>query len=250
MNNPNPFVPKGSILEQQSQRRSRLKFAVFAVITLSVAGLAVMLIQGCKRTPSGETTDNSMSNIDTNTPVVTDTNAPATGTNAPAGTNAMPPMAIEPPPVVPPPAPSVTEYTVVKGDILETIAKKNNVTLKALEAANPGVVPTKLKIGQKLVIPSGGASAPVGTTTIGGEVYVVKSGDTLTHIAKMHGTTVKAIQAENNLTTTRIIVGQHLKMPAKVEAAPASAPVTEPAPSVPATGTPAPATLPESTPGK
>ena len=47
-----------------------------------------------------------------------------------------------------------TEYVVVKGDSLWKIAKKNGVTLKALEAANPGVDPTKLKVGQKLSIPA------------------------------------------------------------------------------------------------
>ena len=65
---------------------------------------------------------------------------------------------MEPPPVTP----AATEYIVVKGDILETIAKKNGVTVKALEAANPGVVPTKLKIGQKLVDPGGGSAAALG----------------------------------------------------------------------------------------
>ena len=55
MNNPNPFVPKGSLLEQQSQRRSRLKLAVFCVLAVTVTGLVAMLIQGCKREkPSDE----------------------------------------------------------------------------------------------------------------------------------------------------------------------------------------------------
>ena len=232
MNNPNPFVPKGSILEQQSKRRSRLKLAVFCVLALSVAGLAAMLIQGCKRTPSGETTDNSTPTIDTNAPAITDTNPPAIGTNS---TVTAPPVVTNAPPVyVPPPVvPAGSEYTVVKGDILETIAKKNGVTVKALEAANPGVVPTKLKIGEKLMIPagSGGASSAVDSAGVsaGGEVYVVKSGDTLTHIAHSHGTTVKAIESENNLSTTKIKVGQKLKIPAKAEvAAPEPAPVTTP----------------------
>jgi len=44
MNNPNPFVPKGSILEQQSKRRSRFKLAVFCVVAVSVTGLTAMLI--------------------------------------------------------------------------------------------------------------------------------------------------------------------------------------------------------------
>ena len=66
MSNPNPFVPKGSLLDQQSQRRSRLKLAVFCVLAISVTGLVAMLIQGCKRTPPD---DNS------NNPTLTDTNA-------------------------------------------------------------------------------------------------------------------------------------------------------------------------------
>ena len=48
MNNPNPFVPQGSLLEQ-NKRRSRLKLAVFCVLAVGVGGLAAMLIQGCKR---------------------------------------------------------------------------------------------------------------------------------------------------------------------------------------------------------
>ena len=44
-------------------------------------------------------------------------------------------------------------------------------------------------------------------------VYVVKSGDTLTRIAKAHGTTVKAIKAANGLENDRIVVGAKLKMP-------------------------------------
>jgi LysM repeat protein len=248
MNNPNPFVPKGSILEQQSQRRSRLKLAVFCVLAVSVAGLAAMLIQGCKRTPSGETTDTATPTIDTNAPVIADTNAPAIDTNMPV---MVPPTvtsnaaAAYTPPVVP----AGTEYTVVKGDILETIAKKNGVTLKALQAANPGVVPTKLKIGQKLTIPAGGSAAPATTDSTGGgasaEVYVIKSGDTLTKIAKQFGTTVKAIETENNLSTTKIKVGQKLKIPAKTQAA-----APEPAPVTPAPVAPAPVVTPGPAPAK
>jgi LysM repeat protein len=229
MNNPNPFVPKGSILEQQSKRRSRLKLAVFCVLALSVAGLAAMLIEGCKRTPPTDAADTTPT-IDTNTTPEADTNAPMINTNLPV----MPPVVTNPPPVVvaAPVEPTLSEYTVVKGDILETIAKKNGVSLKALEAANPEVVPTKLKIGQKLVIPAGGTVAPTTMDSTGAdagsEVYVVKSGDNLTRIAHSHGTTVKAVETENNLTTTKIKVGQKLKIPAKAEAAAPAAAAPEP----------------------
>ena len=102
------------------------------------------------------------------------------------------------------------------------------------------MVPTKLHIGQKLVIPGGSAAlAPsaVAADSTGmsasGETYVVKSGDNLTKIAKAHGTTVKAIQAENNLSTTKINVGQKLKIPMKAAAVAAPVPVFEPAPAAP-----------------
>ena len=63
------------------------------------------------------------------------------------------------------------------------------------------------------------------SSTGGGEaIYIVKSGDTLSKIAKRNGTTIKAIESENGLSTTHIKVGQKLKIPAKEEAAPVSAP--------------------------
>lgn len=44
-------------------------------------------------------------------------------------------------------------------------------------------------------------------------LYVVKSGDTLSHIARAHGTTVKALKAANGLETDLILVGAKLKIP-------------------------------------
>jgi nucleoid-associated protein YgaU len=43
--------------------------------------------------------------------------------------------------------------------------------------------------------------------------YVVKSGDTLTRIAKTHGTTVKALKAANSLDNDHIVAGARLKIP-------------------------------------
>jgi LysM repeat protein len=151
-------------------------------------------------------------------------------------------MAVPVTPVAP--AAAATEYTVIQGDTLGKIAKANHVTVKALEEANPSIVPTKLKIGQKLNIPASSAMAPAEATPAvssmgGGEVYVVKSGDTLTKIAKAHGTTIKAIETANNLSTSKIKVGQKLTIPAKGDAAAPAAPA--PAPVAPAEPAPAPA---------
>ena len=242
MNNPNPFVPQGSLLEQQSKRRSRLKLAVFCMLAVGVAGLSAMLIQGCKREQTETPTTAVCRRLDTNN-YTANTNTPPPDTNA-----VVPPIPTNPAPVVVPPVVETagTEYIVVKGDTLGKIAKKNGVKLKALEDANPTVKPTKMKVGDKIMIPAGtGTTAPATTGTStgadvnsglsGGEaIYVVKSGDTLTKIAKANGTTVKPIESENNLTTTKIKVGQKLKIPAKAEAAtPAPAPVAPVAPVAP-----------------
>ncbi len=273
MNNPNPFVPQGSLQEQQNQRRTNLKLGVLGVLTVSVVCLTVMLIQGCKQKAPADDSGNTAS-VDTNTIPVPDTNVPPldVSNQAPAlaASNAVSvptpalPVAQTPMPMPPvaAPVPSATpdvtagggEYVVVKGDSLAKIAKKNGVSLKALEAANEGVKPSKLKIGQKLVIPAGGKSlsdasastSATASTETEGETYTVKSGDTLTKIAKAHHVKVKELEAANGLTSTKIKVGEKLKIPVKgeVPAAPAPAPVETPvAPPVPSVmPAPAPAT--------
>ena len=248
MTNPNPFLPKGSLLEQQSLRRSRLKIGVSCVLAVSVVGLVGMLIQGCKREkPQDELAPPPVVDTSSNTlPPVVDTSSNTPPPMAPSNTVSIPtppPAPMPLPPVVEPPAVTGADYTVAKGDSLAKIAKKNGVSLKALQAANPGVIPTKLKVGQKLTIPAGGktsadaAAAPaVAVADTGTTSYTVKTGDTLTKIAKAHGVKVKALQAANNLSTTKIKVGQKLTIPAKAEAAAPAAPVadTTPAPPVPA----------------
>jgi LysM repeat protein len=255
MTNPNPFVPKGSLLEQQSARRSRLKLGVFCVIAVSSLGLVAMLIQGCKRDVP---TDTTATDTATNNPAITDgTNTAsmdASNTAAmipPPSSNS--PVAFVPPPT-PPPIADVTpgsSYEVAKGDTLGSIAKAHHVSLKDLQAANPGVDSKHLKIKQKLTIPA--SSAPASATPVAGlsvapdattgDTYTVKSGDSLTKIAKNHGTSVKALKAANSLTTDHIKVGQKLKIPAKalviVDPAPAAAPAA--APALPPLSMPAPA---------
>jgi LysM repeat protein len=61
-----------------------------------------------------------------------------------------------------------------------------------------------------------------------GTAYTVKSGDTLTRIAKRNHVSVKALRTANSLTTDHLKVGQKLTIPAKAEAA-APATTTPPA---------------------
>jgi LysM repeat protein len=191
-----------------------------------------LLMQGCKKEP-----DVSTQTEPTNNPAATfvePTNAPSTATNETAANPSVLPPVAQPPPS---PMTSATEYVIAKGDNFSTIAKKFHVSVKALMDANPGVEPTKLKIGQKISIPPASASAtssnPSGATgstagAPGEQVYTVKSGDSLTKIANDFGTTVKALRSLNNLKTDKIVVGQKLKIPAKSSGSTGTADTTSP----------------------
>lgn len=57
------------------------------------------------------------------------------------------------------------------------------------------------------------AAAPAIHSATDGMIYSVKSGDTLSRIARAHGTTVKALKSANGLVSDRILVGAKLKIP-------------------------------------
>lgn len=60
------------------------------------------------------------------------------------------------------------------------------------------------------VVSKEGATTPASRTAA---IYVVKPADTLSRIAKIHGTTVNALKAVNGLGTDRIGIGMKLKLP-------------------------------------
>ena len=231
MNNPNPFIPQGSMLEEKNKKRARVKVAILTIFTCNILLVSLLLMPiGCRRSDQSSN-DNSQDN----TAVAADTGTapalPAMPTASTNGSNAevvasLPPT---PPtmPVAPPPAPSVSEYTVVKGDTMGSIATKFHVKLKDLEAANPTVVPTKMSYGIKIKIPEATmATATTAAVADTAGIYTVKAGDNLTIIAKAHGTTVKELETLNNLPSSAIKAGQKLKLPEK--SATASTPIPTP----------------------
>ena len=237
-------------MEQKNKGRARTKIAVFLALAINGTFLMALLMQGCGQSKEPVTPTET---VPSNPPP-----AFVENTNVPSATST-PPVAVSAPPVVetpaPPPAPpaAATEYTIVKGDILDSIAKKFHVSLKALTDANPGIQPTKLKIGQKIHIPTpaapaaptAAAAAAVETPSAGGEqMYTVKSGDNLTKIHEQFGVSVKALRAANALKTDRLSVGQKLKIPAKAASAPATPPTTPTEPAPASTTTPTPTTPP------
>lgn len=240
-NQPSPLIPQGQLLDPKNKGRARVKLVVSIVLAVHGIGLMALLMQGCRRE---EPVEPPVPEVETNAfmvPSLEDTNtAPVDANYAPsyAETNVAPPESLPAPvitdntgyvpPAQTPPAPvtpetpaGAAEYKVAKGDTFYTIAKKFNTSSKAIAEANPNVNPSRLQIGQSLRIPAPSAAAPATvapaaeSTASGGQVYTVKSGDTLTRIASRQGVSVRAIRSANNLTTDRITVGQKLKIPAK-----------------------------------
>ena len=88
-------------------------------------------------------------------------------------------------------------YIIRAGDTFYTIARRFNVSLDALLAANPNVNPDNLQIGQVICIP--GAMPPPTTCPSGTMPYTVQAGDTFFILARRFNTTVEAIQRANQM---------------------------------------------------
>ena len=232
MNNQSPLVPQGSLLEQKNKGRARVKIAVFFVLAIHGIGLLALLMQGCRRDDGTAGTAQTPTNTVAQPTFEPTTQAVAEATS-PAPTQPIPtPAPLSNP--LPPPAGAATDYKIVKGDTLGTIATHHKVTLKALMDANPGVDPLKLQLGATIHIPAPAPAvaapaggAPAVDLSPGEQLYTVKSGDSLSAIATSHHTTIKALRAANNLKTDAIKVGQKLKIPAGgTTTAPATTPAT------------------------
>ncbi len=129
-----------------------------------------------------------------------------------------------------------TTYTVRSGDTLSVIARRHGVSLAALAQANNLTNPNALRIGQVLTIPTAAGSsaaaapavspsatavppaptaAPAAPLTATG-YYTVRKGDTLSGIARRHGTTIAKIMQANHMTaaqTHKLSIGQKIIIP-------------------------------------
>lgn len=100
-------------------------------------------------------------------------------------------------------------HRVRSGESLYTIGKRYGVSVDRLKAAN-GLRRNTIRVGQELVIP---ARSSGGTAASNGKVHRVRSGDTLSEIARRYGTTVSKLRSANGLTSNRLRIGQELKIP-------------------------------------
>ncbi len=119
-------------------------------------------------------------------------------------------------------------HTVKKGESLATIARKLRVSRTDLAEANYLRTTSRVRIGQRLVIPRMPSAAllaraataepkpteAVAASTATGDtpalIYRVRPGDTLYKIARRHNTTVARLRTLNNLTSNTLAIGKRL----------------------------------------
>ena len=198
---------------------SKVVLIVVALHVLVIGG--IFIFEGCSRAkPSAvETADSQSAPIDESV-----ANLPA----VPGDQNLTP---AQPTPVVTAPAPVAKTYVVKKGDSLWKIAKMEGVSIGDLARANNLSKTTALKIGQKLQVPSKSetvtaqasvvptmasetaAAAMAGATPMEGNIYIVKTGDSLWKIARAQNVSVATLKQANNLTSDSLKIGQKLHLP-------------------------------------
>lgn len=116
----------------------------------------------------------------------------------------------KPKPVKPskPQTSSETIYIVKKSDTLSGIASRYGTTYQVLASYNGISNPNLIGVGQTIKIPNGTMSHITNTSS---RTYIVKSGDTLSSIAKKYGTTYQKIAKDNNISNpNKIYPGQKL----------------------------------------
>lgn len=156
--------------------------------------------------------------------------ATATASPIPGNTQVVSPTVVAPtlaPVITATPVPAgaacASPYTVKQGDWIYKIARECNFQPQAIIAANPGINPNRLTVGQKLNLPGaapaptvapGATATPVPPAATCKGTYTVKGGDNLFRIAFNCGFTTEQMAARNNIAPPyRIFPGQVLTYP-------------------------------------
>jgi membrane-bound lytic murein transglycosylase D len=120
------------------------------------------------------------------------------------------------------------EHFVARGETMGGVARRYHVSSRLLQDANPKVRANRLKVGQRLIVPTGGAISssvarqmadppkPAGTSRSGW--HKVRRGETLTAIADDFGVTVRDLVRWNSLGANGAIrAGQRIRVAAPPE---------------------------------
>jgi membrane-bound lytic murein transglycosylase D len=111
-----------------------------------------------------------------------------------------------------------TRHLVRKRDTLSLIAKMFGVTSAEIAAVNGLTLRSRLRPGTELAIPRPArrSPAPASTSKVAAgpddSSYTIQKGDTLSSLAARHSTTVEAIKSLNGLNSSRLAIGQVLRV--------------------------------------
>ncbi len=158
-------------------------------------------------------------------------------------------------------------YTVISGDSLGSIARKNGTTTAAIRSLNPQLKSDLVRVGQDLTLPASALSGSTAAATAPSPVaangptsapagsieHIVKPGEGLSLIAKKYGVPLKEIAALNNIANPASLqAGQKIIIPGVKTPNPAAAPLVmpqvEPSPITPSESPVAPAPVVEPSP--
>lgn len=108
-------------------------------------------------------------------------------------------------------------HSVTRGQTLSSIASRYGTSVQAIRAANDGVSPRRLQVGQRLVVPrsdpGGGSTGRLASASGDGPVTVtVQRGDTIWTLARRYGVSTNQIIAWNDLGTSTIHPGDRLEI--------------------------------------
>ena len=121
-------------------------------------------------------------------------------------------------PISTPPQRAFVYHRVRPGETLSTIAERYRTSVRSIQVANNIRRRDFIRAGQRLKIPQKGtrvypAKTKASKPRTRPSVHVVRSGESLWIIARRYGTSIHAIQAENNLRSTSLHIGQELSIP-------------------------------------
>lgn len=118
---------------------------------------------------------------------------------------------------------SFIDHRVRRGETLAIIGRRYGVSVRLVIAANPGVKPRRLRIGQRLVIPlsararqdaaAGRAPAPPRATAPASRYHTVRRGESLWSISQLYGARISDLRRWNTLPTDEVLrVGRRLRV--------------------------------------
>jgi LysM repeat protein len=155
-------------------------------------------------------------------PATPATPVPAPETPVPAPEISAPPSTVQPEPEVTV-APAALVHTVVRGDTLNKLSRKYQVSIATIKKANR-MKSDAVMLGQKLNIP--GASSPAAEPTPAKTVetppqapqaarsHTIVRGDTLERIARKYGVTSQQVMQANGMKNDVVRLGRKLVIPA------------------------------------